>query len=154
MIRAERARDEQGREGVGVTFEGNPMDLLKEMRQVITMYREQVTRSCSPDEESYAYLVARTYAMLAGQADACLDELRTIEAATKNDWVRKTIKELVKSLRKFQYATAKERAKMLGKSMEKLAEEMERKADGQDTEKIAELEDALRARMEGRDREE
>lgn len=154
MIRAERARDEQGREGIGVTFDGNPMQLLQELRQVITMYREQVTRSCSPNEEAYAYIIARTYAMLQGQAEACMTELKTIAEETENDRIRKDIKDLAKTMRKFQFATAKERDKMLAKTMEKLAEEMERKADGQDTEKIAELEEALRARMEGRDREE
>lgn len=150
MIKTVRHKDENGRDCVGVELEGSFAELISELRACIVCFREVVVRSGDLDEDEYAYAAARLYGLMAAQREGCLEELNFIAENAEKKSTRRVMKNLIRSLKAYEKADPQKREKMMEKMLAEMGNELQ---DGKDDDKIKEMEDALKDRMEGKDLE-
>lgn len=150
MIKADSAGLKKG---TRVDIMGDFEAIKNELACVIDAMTTQVVREGAENEREYATMLLKLYGVLDGRAEAVMNELKDLRDEAEDDGVRKAMKMTIDEIERFHAADDEERKQIVAENVEKAEKILEELEDERDPEQVAEMEDALRDRMAGKDRE-
>lgn len=148
MIRAWKGTNEEGRMGIFTEGDGEPMDLMDELKYLLHTLQMQIRAGCETEEEE-AFALMRLDGILSNARDDVEEDMESLAEGTENKALAGGIRKALKTIRKMDGMKPEEKRKTMEKITLELLARKAAEADGQDQEKIREMEDALRRRMMG-----